>query len=484
MRKIFYKQTKLKKLLSCFVIMGIISGISNISFAQKTIYVRPIEIDDVLINPGIGFTTFQMFNGDNLKPNVDVLVNPDFAVYDKTVKNPENKGYPMTSVAYFRILWKFIEPAMGEYRWDFVDNLLEIAHERGQTLMLRIAPYKGKPGTDVPGWYRSMVGPNRKFADHKWVVDPEDSRYIKYFGNMIRALGKRYDGHPDLESVDVSIVGWAGEGSGTKLLSHETMKKLMDAYLESFKKTPLIILLQDKESSLYTTSMAYVGWRVDCLGDLGFWAKEQNGWTHMYRYYPQSIINFGLKNAWEKAPVVFEACGDMLRWMGKHGYGEKEADYIIQQSLKWHISSFNNKSSQIPEEWWPLVNKWLNRMGYRFVLRSFAYPEYVGFNKKLAFKTWWENKGVAPCYKKFLLAIRLTNGEKSAIMIADADITSWMPGDNIYDDAVFVPYEMTAGKYDLQVGIVDRQSHKPVVNLAIGGRDTDGWYSIGKIKIK
>ncbi|NOY96702.1 MAG: hypothetical protein GXO81_10095, partial [Chlorobi bacterium] len=27
--------------------------------------VRPKEIDDVLINPGIGFTTFQMFNGDN-----------------------------------------------------------------------------------------------------------------------------------------------------------------------------------------------------------------------------------------------------------------------------------------------------------------------------------------------------------------------------------------------------------------------------------
>jgi hypothetical protein len=30
---------------------------------------------------------------------------------------------------------------------------------------------------------------------------------------MIRALGRRYDGHPDLESVDLAIVGAWGEGA-------------------------------------------------------------------------------------------------------------------------------------------------------------------------------------------------------------------------------------------------------------------------------
>ena len=44
-------------------------------------------------------------------------------------------------------------------------------------------------------------------------------------------------------------------------------------------------------------SQADVGYRADCLGDLGFWATEQNGWTHMYDYYPQGIINFGVKDA-------------------------------------------------------------------------------------------------------------------------------------------------------------------------------------------
>jgi hypothetical protein len=75
------------------------------------------------------------------------------------------------------------------------------------------------------------------------------------------------------------------------------MKKLIDTFLESFRKTPLLILLQGKESHFYAASRAPVGWRQDCLGDLVFWAAEQNGWTHMYDYYPQSIINFGMENA-------------------------------------------------------------------------------------------------------------------------------------------------------------------------------------------
>lgn len=39
-------------------------------FGQPTVIVRPKEIDDVLTNPGMGFTTFQRFNGDELNSGV------------------------------------------------------------------------------------------------------------------------------------------------------------------------------------------------------------------------------------------------------------------------------------------------------------------------------------------------------------------------------------------------------------------------------
>ena len=47
----------------------------------------------------------------------------------------------MTSMAYFRVYWRYIEPERGKFAWEQFDNALKTAHDRGQTLMLRIAPY-------------------------------------------------------------------------------------------------------------------------------------------------------------------------------------------------------------------------------------------------------------------------------------------------------------------------------------------------------
>ena len=71
----------------------------------------------------------------------------------------------MTSLAYFRVYWKFVEPAEGEYRWDLIDRALETAAARGQTLLLRIAPYGTRADNDVPDWYRAMVGPEDNLAE-------------------------------------------------------------------------------------------------------------------------------------------------------------------------------------------------------------------------------------------------------------------------------------------------------------------------------
>jgi len=479
----------LRKLLDVIYLFTILAA--NIS-AQKMVVVRPKEINDVLTNPGIGFTTFNRFNGDDRIVGLGWTQGYPIEI-QKFHGKLEMNDHPMTSIAYFRFYWKDIEPEAGKYNWPLIDTILKIAHERNQTLMLRIAPYGSIPDRDVPAWYRSMVGKKNEWLPEGegWRVDAEDPRYARYFGRMIEELGNRYDGHPDLEAVDVSIVGFWGEGRGSEILAQTTRETLVRAYTDSFKKTPLIMLLTDKKTNEFGLSQANVGWRVDCIGDLGFWAKDSSDFTHMYDRYPQWIIKNGMKDAWKKAPLSFEICGSLNSWKAKkdscqycQGYKTDDVNYIIDETLKWHMSSFNAKFTSVPDAWRPLIDKWLNRMGYRFVLRSFYYSGSVKANGKLSFKSWWDNKGVAPCYKKFLLAIRLKNADRFEVVITDADISSWFPGDNIYDDAIFVPANMPVGKYDIQIGIVDRQTHKPKVNLAIAGKDPDGWYSLGKIEIE
>ena len=156
--------------------------------------------------------------------------------------------------------------------------------------------------------------------------------------------------------------------------------------------------------------------------------------------------------------------------------------HIIDQSLKWHISSFNGKSSAVPKEWWPQVNRWLKKMGYRLVLRKFTYPAAVKRGGKLDFTSWWENKGVAPCYHPFRLALRLRNDQHRVVLPTTADIRAWLPGDNLCDDGVEVPAGTLPGQYDLDIGILDTQSDQPRVKLAITGMDAEGWYKLGTIR--
>ncbi len=435
---------------------------------EDTVVVRPKEIDDVLVNPGMGFTTFKRFNGDPLKRGGDV------------------SNYPVCSVAYFRLYWDTLEPEQGHYRWDYIDGLLKKARERGQTIMFRISAHATIPRVesdlddgnhDVPAWYRAMVGKDYERTPYeKWRTDPEDPRYVKYFGKLISEFCKRYDGHPDVDSIDLAICGAWGEGAGSSRLSDGVRHAMVDAYADNIKKTPLMAMLMDEKSNAYIQSKTIAGWRADCLGDMGGFNPK---WSHMEDRYPEAHVQWGLADVWMKAPVSFESCWTMQRWKDS----DWDIDYIIEQSLKWHMSTFNNKSAAIPKEWWPKVNGWLKRMGYRFVLRKFTFPEEVSSGGTLAITSWWENKGVAPIYHEYPLAVKLEGNGKSEMINTDADPRKWLPGDAIYDSKLTVP-TLPAGQYTVSVAMLDPTTNKPRVKLAIAGVQPNGWYPMGKIRVK
>jgi hypothetical protein len=465
----------MKKVSVLFILIILDISISYSGWCQEIVTVRPKELHEVLVNPGIGFMTFQRFNGDSLNPDKSWTEGfpIDHQPFDGDLTNDH---YPLTSLAYFRIYWKFIEPEKKQYNWGLIDQALETVKSRQQTLLLRIAPYGTGSERDVPDWYRAMVGAEKNLPEEKWQTDPEDPRYVQYFGGMIRAFGRRYNNHPDLESVDMALVGAWGEGAGSELLTDRTRKALVNSYLEAFPDTYLIMLLTDEKTNEYGISRRNVGWRVDCLGDMGGFSPT---WSHMNDYYPRAIIEFGMKDAWKKAPVTLEVCWVMQHWKDM----DWDLDYIIDQSLKWHISSFNAKSSPVPEEWQLQVDRWLNWMGYRLVLRKFTYPEEAKIGGDISVTSWWENKGVAPCYHPFPLALQLSNTKHAEILITDADIRDWLPGDNLFDDNIRIPGYLPAGEYELSIGLLDEAGKIPKVKLAIEGRNAEGWYPMGLIRV-
>ncbi|RYY69865.1 MAG: DUF4832 domain-containing protein, partial [Chitinophagaceae bacterium] len=257
-----------------------------------------------------------------------------------------------------------------------------------------------------------------------------------------------------------------------------SVKKIVDAYFSSFKKTPLVSLisLKKKYGFQYATSNG-AGWRADCWGDM-----DSLGWNHMKGVYPQAIDNAGAHESWKNGPIAFETCWTMNEWF-KRGW---DLDYILNKALEWHATSVNNGTEAIPEAWYPKVKEFEKKLGYRFVLTEFNYPATAKTGGALIFTSSWQNKGVAPVYKPFQLAIRLVSRSGAGqqfVIPTDADLKKLVPGTAKLQSSPILSGDIQPGEYDMELGIVAPGTKTPAIRLAIAGKTADGWYKMGAISI-
>ena len=432
----------------------------------QTTVIHPARIDEVLVNPGMGIQTFQRYNGDALNPGVEWS--------EEGPVGPLAAGpapdFPKSTVAYCRWFWETIEPAMGDIRWAILDRALEEAARHGQTLSIRLMPYDQKH--PLPEWYRKS-GARRANAEGQAVWEPDfaDPAYFKHWSALVRAAGKRYDGDPRLESVDISSVGYWGEGWSDYMPAFQHQKKLIDIWFESFPTTPLLMNFDEPEGLRYGTSKG-AGWRFDCLGDL------RTPWSHMLDFYPLQIVRAGIADVWQRAPVSFETCWVPGGWKIR-GW---DVNYILSEALRWHVSTLNVKSSAIPAEWKKVFDDFQKRMGYRFELRRIEYPATVRAGSDAPLRMWWVNSGVAPVYRPYVLALQL-HGPSDATIAVAADVRKWLPGDSLVEEGVAIP-ELPAGKYRVRVALLDPRKRSPAIMLGIAGRQTDGWYDLGEVAMQ
>lgn len=425
--------------------------------------VRPEVIQDVLYNPGKGITTANSFDGDV-------------------------EGYPKSRIAYWRFYWSEIEPDNGNYRWDKIDDVIETARSRGQRVALGIMPANGS----APEWYRNLGANGFEYmpergGEKSWMPDHNDPLYLKYMGRLVNKLGERYDGNPDIDHIDMRSLGHWGEWHFSFIdprpeVNPEIRQALVDIYLDSFDETPLIMLIGGEKELAYAVKNG-TGWRADCLGDLGYWGAD---WNHMRDSYQQALDQADANDAWKYAPVCFESCGVMQKWADE-GYDIK---FIMNEALRWHISVFNNKSSPIPPRWWGDLEEFIKKMGYRFVMNYITLPTIAKSGEKLHIESEWENLGVAPPYRNYLIYFKLIpkNRRSDSLIIRDpsyhTDLRDWLPGIHALNLDLEIPSDIKPGTYNLALALIDPFSKEVAVKLAIEGRDSQGWYNLSEVEIK
>lgn len=436
--------------------------------------VTPKITDALLVNPGVGFIA-----APALMQNEGEICDNRGTQVSRYRFTPESKtsNHPDSGVYYCGARWKDLEPVQGEFAWEILDKKLAEAQEMGCTAVVRVAPYALAEDEDVPAWLRAKWPEMPEFPF--WKVDPNTTDYPQHWARFVRELAKRYDGHPVISSVDMAIVGAWGEGGGTEFMEDEALDGILAAYIEGFVQTPLQALLHDDRSiGKIRSYRSKVGFRVDCLGDMGGFHPGQ--WSHMMDFYPQNIVNFGMENAWKQAPVVFEACWHMNDWY-LQGW---DIDYIVDESLKWHISSYNSKGTTVPEEWKESVARWVRKMGYRFELHQLSFGKTAAAGGTLPFEMLVTNSGVAPSYHNYPPVLRLSGGGEIADIPIAADIRTWMPDEDVLLAAeLAVPAGIKPGEYTVSIGFPVPHYKNQTLELAVEGRGKDGFYLMGSIEI-
>jgi hypothetical protein len=311
-----------------------------------------------------------------------------------------------------------------------------------------------------------------------------------------------------VEHVDLGSVGWWGEwhmsgSSDIGMPRAQTQRKIVDAYLAAFTETPLLMLVGGGDMLQHAVRHG-TGWRADCLGDMGGFSTT---WCHMRMAYPSMLPEADAVDAWKTAPVAWESCWDMRKWV-EEGWSLR---FIFNYALALHGSFLNNKSAPLPqgESVRAEVERFLRRLGYRLILRELAHPGEVKRGGKLPVAMKWQNVGSAPCYRPYRLAYRLTDRRgRETVCVGEVTVDRWLPGSvELFTDEFFrepadlppgpivdvadevrLPPDLAPGEYALSLGIVDvadghTDAEQPVVRLAIQGRADDGWYPLSMLRI-
>lgn len=450
-----------------------------------TVRVRPEMTDEILANPGMGWETF----------------------HHPARKDSTLPSWIPSTVEYVRWGWRELEPRPGVINTALIDRTLNDASDSGQRLAFRVmccstsrnAPYH-------PAWLTEF-GAREVAADYEGtrfrIPDFEDPVTLERHLDFIRRLGARYDGHPNLDHVDLGSIGWWGEwhlsGGKNPMPSAAKLQKVVDTYAAAFRKTPLLMLIGGREALRHARDLG-AGWRADCLGDLGGFSGN---WCHMRKGYPLMVKEGGVGEVWKTSPVAWETCWDMRKWV-REGWSLR---YIFNYALALHGSYINNKSAPLPEavEVRPELERFLRRLGYRLVLDEMTYPSVLRHGAPLPVRMTWHNAGSAPCYRPYRVAYRLSGGSGRDVVIAGGvTVQHWLPGTvepfteaflkeppdlppgDSYpvEDRVPMPLDLAPGRYTLSVGVVGHEMSKPIVRLGIKGRDSEGWYPLGQIDVQ
>ncbi len=478
-----------------------------------------------IVRPGVGFqdpvrflpTQNQLNRCISDKGNLEP--NDGFTQFESNRKELNNAGL-QTGAMYVRLNWQQFEPNDNDWQFQRIDDLLECARLRGQAVDLRVMltdPF-GQAEKGLPSWlndgrrvngslhypFRSNIGSNTGWYDVPNFTNPV---LKKEHGDFIRALGARFDGHKDLNSIDIGSIGWWGEWhykaiAGTYELNDDFMpaanvrQEIIQLYIDSFPNTPKVAL-EGAYVDVLSTETAYDNRVADFLRnnrDIG-WRADSWGKQYFNDRYDDLVYREGVFDTWKTGMVSLEINGNaMTYWPGDSTFHDIVT--ATNRATNWNVSTINSKLGGFPVQFQSEIRQLSAEMGYRITLKDATFNSTVAAGAGLGMSMNWLNSGIAPMYRNFVISIRLKDSAGNVVyraksgqslkgLLDENGVVVRRPNFNI-------PAWLSSGTYTLETGLVFdgtnngssyANDYTTLVPISVTTGRSDRWLELGSVSV-
>lgn len=441
------------------------------------------------------------------------LVNP----YVGWAPSSRGGGYLQPfSLVTANIRWRDLEPEKGVLDFEAIERKYDIRKwtDNGKRVIVRVVmdiPGDDPRHMDIPDWlYRELAAEEGAAGAKRWYATGSGSGYspnyeskllIRKHDRMIRALAAHYDRDPRIAFIQIGSLGHFGEFHTSLLDSAFPPVSVTDKYVR-----PYIDAFRSKQLGMRkpfpVAASNGLGLFNDMFGETDStktwleWIRQ--GWSGIQDYAdegedPELLqLRSRMPDFWKKAYSggEFSSNSSAAAHVGDAVILEA-AEQIRQSHTSWigaTALAVLGEGDGLTLNEQANADYLLRLMGYRFVLESVKHEDAVRAGGTLTVSMTWNNKGVAPFYYPWRVETALADAQGNLLpstrTSVNADIRQWLPGRRNVTAIMPISEQLPAGKYKLLVAIIDPDSGKPGINLAIEGKRSDGWYELDEFPVK
>ena len=409
--------------------------------------------------------------------------------YRSDITSPEMlKSLPGTKYLYLRMDWSDIEKQDGKFDFSFIDRIFDEYAPHGFKFIFRFCCFEG-------GGILSYATPKFVFeagatgTPVRDDMEPDygDPVFLKYVERFLSECGKKYNGHPLVEAVDVGTIGTWGEGHtwmGTNCsIPAEVHKKHIDLHLRYFNRTQVrvnysvFVFTQWHDPEVAKRLVDY------CSGlGLALRCDSVNVESYIYDFGYNTLCTPDLYDIFnDRAPIDIEF--EHYRLTGnpelfRCGYPHIEA----LRKAKATYAGFHGYVTKWIAEQSHLHEYLANRLGYWYFIDGFTLPPIPsGTHGQLDIRI--DNRGFARAYHEYFVRIILENESgRYEVCNAPAGNILWQPSEVSVARYNIDASNLPSGKYSLHFGMFEGETP---IRFGMSAEIFDGWYyNLGVIEIE